>query len=78
MTKRKAGIYCQWYVIEGLDICGRLVYYLIYSKQANTYAKAVKFLNDTWVKKGCKAIVLRNADFLTLATDTNGLTFMIV
>ena len=60
MTKRKAGIYSQWYVVDGLNEKGIETSFLIYHEHANTYAEAVRFWNKTWGDK-CTAFVLRNS-----------------
>lgn len=61
MEKRKPGIYAQWYTIIGLNRYGQKCYFLIYSSQANTYAKAVKFWNEMW-GDSCTAFTLRNSE----------------
>jgi len=62
MQKRKAGIYAQWFSIDGLS-GGKRTTYLIYANQAKTYAQAVRFWNKTWGgRNGNKAFVLRNAE----------------
>lgn len=61
MTKRKNGIYSQWYEVFGIDEKGDECWYLIFQEQANTYAKAVKYWNEKWGKNN-KAIYLRNAE----------------
>lgn len=43
MEKRKNGIYVDRYIVEGEDLKGRKVYFPIYSEQANTFSKAIKF-----------------------------------
>lgn len=62
MQKRKAGIYAQWFVIEGISKKGSTLF-LIYANQAKTYPQAVRFWNETWGKdKSNKAFILRNAE----------------
>ena len=61
MTKRKSGIYAQWYHILGLDERGNKCSFLIYPQQAKNYAQAVRFWNATWGKT-CKAFYLVNAE----------------
>jgi len=62
MQKRKAGIYAQWFCIEGLS-GGKRTTYLIYAHQAKNYAQAVRFWNKMWGgRNGNKAFVLRNAE----------------
>lgn len=61
MTKRVEGFYAQWYEVHGRDTYGRYIIYAIYSYQANTYAKAVKFWKDTWGHKKHFDLVLKNA-----------------
>jgi len=61
MSKRKSGIYAQWYVVIGLNPLGERCNFLIFYHQANTYAQAVKFWNKTWGEK-CKAFYLINAE----------------
>ena len=62
MEKRKGGIYAQWYNIVGINPEGQRCNYLIYSRQANTYAKAVRFFNKVWGSKGHIGIELCNAE----------------
>jgi hypothetical protein len=62
MEKRKGGFYAQWYNIAGIDPQGQRCNYLIYANQANTYAKAVRFFNETWGSRGHIGITLRNAE----------------
>ena len=70
MTKRKAGIYAQWFEVFGLNEKGQECCFLIRHHQAKNYAQAVRYWKKTWGKK-CKAFYLRNAepfdDRLTLA-----------
>ena len=62
MQKRKAGIYIQWFIIEGLS-GGKRTTYSIYANQAKNYAQAVRFWNKTWGgRNGNKAFILRNAE----------------
>ena len=60
-SKRKPGIYAQWYEIFGINEKDERCWFLIYKNQAKTYTQAVKFWNKTWGNK-CKAIFLRNAE----------------
>ena len=62
MEKRKGGIYAQWYTVEGINPSGSRCNYLIYSNQANTYAKAVQFFKKAWGDKGHIGLELRNAE----------------
>ena len=62
MEKRKGGIYAQWYNIVGITPEGKRCNYIIYSNQANTYAKAVSFFNKTWGNRGHIGIELTNAE----------------
>lgn len=61
MTKRKPGIYAQWFEVIGINENGKPCCFLIYSEQAKNYAQAVRFWKKTWGKK-CKALFLRNAE----------------
>lgn len=61
MTKRKSGLYAQWYVVRGLDARGELCDFLIFSNQAKNYAQAVRFWEKMWGKT-CTAFSLHNAD----------------
>ena len=62
MTKRKPGIYAQWFTIDGLNKNGNFCTYLIYWDQAKTYAQAIRFWNKQWGQYGDKAFILRNSD----------------
>ena len=70
MSKRKCGIYAQWFEVSGLNEKGQECWFLIYHNQAKNYAQAVRFWKATWGKK-CKAFYLQNAepfnDILALA-----------
>jgi hypothetical protein len=61
MKKRKGGIYAHWYELLYRDTQGRIVRFLIWSHQANTYAKAVRFFYASRVKN-CTTILLRNSE----------------
>lgn len=61
MSKRKCGIYAQWFEVFGLNEKGQECCFLIYYNQAKNYAQAVRFWKATWGKK-CKAFCLRNAE----------------
>jgi len=61
MSKRKGGIYAQWFEVFGLNEKGQECWFLIYHNQAKNYAQAVRFWKATWGKK-CKAFYLRNAE----------------
>jgi len=60
MSKRKPGMYCDWYIIEGLRD-GHRCLFLISWEQASNYAQAVRYWKRTWGKK-YKAILLRNSE----------------
>jgi len=60
MSKRKPGIYAQWFEVFGINEKGKECRFLIYANQAKTYPQAVRFWNKTWGKT-CKAFYLRNA-----------------
>jgi hypothetical protein len=60
-SKRKPGIYSQWFAVEGLNEKGQQTTFLIGYNQAKTYKKAVEFWNKNWGNK-CKAFVLRNCE----------------
>ena len=60
MTKRKPGVYCQWFTIQGINEAGHNCSFLIYYSQAKTYAQAIRFFNRSWPK--CKGLVLRNSE----------------
>jgi len=60
-SKRKPGIYAQWFEVVGLNNNGHRTIFLIYSNQAKTYAQAEKFWNKMW-GKDCTAFYLRNAE----------------
>lgn len=62
MTKRKGGIYAQWYEVYGINEKGKETIFLIYPKQAKNYAQAVKFWKEKWGKNKCKATCLKNAE----------------
>ena len=61
MEKFKCGIYSQRYIVDGFDENGNPVIFLINWWQAKTYCDAVRFWNTHWGKRGCKALILRNA-----------------
>jgi hypothetical protein len=61
MSKRKSGIYAQWFEVLGLNEKGQKCSFLIYYNQAKNYAQAVRFWEITWGKK-CKAFLLKNAE----------------
>ena len=61
MSKRKGGIYAQWFEVFGLNAKGEECWFLIYQNQAKNYAQAVRFWNEKW-GKNCKAFYLRNAE----------------
>lgn len=60
MSKRKDGIYAQYFEVFGLNENGKKCWFIIYPDQAKNYAQAVRFWKDTWGRK-CKAFYLRNA-----------------
>lgn len=62
MSKRKKGIYAQWFVVDGLNKKRQQCTFLISFNQAKNYAQAVRFFNETWGIKGCVGIVLRNTE----------------
>jgi hypothetical protein len=61
MSKRKGGIYAQWFEVYGLNEKGKHCWFLIYPDQARNYAQAVRFWRKGWGDK-CKAFYLRNAE----------------
>lgn len=61
MTKRKAGIYAQWFHVYGLNEKGRPCTFLIYPNQARNYAQAIRFWKEHWGKT-CKAFTLENSE----------------
>lgn len=65
MEKRKGGIYAQWYEIVAISPIGRKVNVLIYSHQANSYPKAVRYYNEHIKPKGYKGLYLVNAQPFT-------------
>ena len=61
MTKRKPGIYAQWFVVFGINEKGDETHFLIYHHQAKNYSQAVRFWKDRWGKT-CTAHYLKNAE----------------
>lgn len=61
MSKRKSGIYAQWFEIFGINDKGEKCWFLIYYNQAKNYAQAIRFYNKNWGKR-YQAIFLRNAE----------------
>ena len=66
MTKRKPGIYAQWFEVIGINENGQNCCFLIYHSQAKNYAQAVRFWTKMWGSK-YNAILLRNADPLDIS-----------
>lgn len=60
MEKRKPGIYCQWFEVDGMNKNGRRCKFIIYYHQAKNYAQAVRFWRKTW-GDACTAFALYNA-----------------
>ena len=69
MTKRKSGVYAQWFSVDGINEKGQQCVFAIYHNQAKTYAQAVRFWNKSWGKT-CKAFVLKNANPISLQQCT--------
>ena len=59
-SRRKPGVYAQWYEVFGKNSKGETCWFLIYKNQAKTYNQAVKFWNKTWGHNS-KAFFIRNA-----------------
>jgi len=61
MSKRKPGIYSNWYVVYGLDEKNKECFFIINHNQAKNYAQAIRFWNKIWGAKN-KAFSIRNSE----------------
>jgi hypothetical protein len=64
-SKRKKGLYCSQFIIDGLNEHGKPCSFIITTSQANTFKKAIEYWENNWGNR-CKAFTIRNSEPINL------------